>query len=77
MIHSEISSVRSHHRYVINMTGNAKSEKEIENKSVAFYPLNIEGQNENMENGTEDPIYRLQISRESETLICDSKTECR
>jgi hypothetical protein len=59
------------------MTEHAKSEKEIENKSVAFYPLKIEGQNENMENGTEDIIYHLQISREPETWICNSKTECR
>jgi len=59
------------------MTEHAKNEKEIENKSVAFYPLNIEGQNENMENGTEDLICHRQISREPEAWICDSETKCR
>jgi hypothetical protein len=55
------------------MTEHAKSEKETENKNVIFYPMNIEGQNENMENRTEDLIYPLHISRETETWIYDSK----
>jgi hypothetical protein len=63
--------LRSHHGYVINMTEHAKNEKEIENRSVAFYPLNLEGQNENMENGTEDPIF---ISRSAENLRLGSVT---